>query len=40
MGIVRAKEHTAAVGQSVLDMLTNEPGLSSDPASTRTTVRW
>ena len=40
MGIVRAEEHTAAVGQSVLDVFTNEPGLSSDPDSTRTTVRW
>jgi len=38
-GFGRAEECTAAVGQRVLDVLTNQPELSSDPA-TEAVVRW
>lgn len=38
-GFGRAEECTAAVGQRVLDVLANQPGLSSDPA-TEAVVRW
>ena len=38
-GFGRAEECTAAVGQRVLDVLTNQPGLSSDPAG-KAVIRW
>ena len=38
-GFGRAEECTAAVGQRVLDVLTNQPGLSSDPAG-EAVIRW
>ena len=38
-GFGRAEECTAAVGQRVLDVLTNQPGLSSDPA-VEAVIRW
>jgi hypothetical protein len=38
-GFGRAEECTAAVGQRVLHVLTNQPGLSSDPAA-EAVVRW
>jgi hypothetical protein len=38
-GFGRAEECTAAVGQRVLDVLSNEPGLTSDPVA-GAVVRW
>jgi hypothetical protein len=38
-GFGRAEECTAAVGQRVLDVFTNQPGLSSDPA-TEAVMYW
>jgi len=38
-GFGRAEECTAAVGQRVLEVLTNQPGLSSDPAG-EAVIRW
>jgi hypothetical protein len=38
-GFGRAEECTTAVGQRVLDVLTNQPGLSSDPAA-EGVIRW
>ena len=38
-GFGRAEECTAAVGQRVLDVLTNQPGLSSDPVD-EAMIRW
>jgi len=38
-GFGRAEECTAAVGQRVLDVFTNQPGLSSDPAG-EAVIQW
>ena len=38
-GFGRAEECTAAVGQRVLDVLSNQPGLTSDPVA-EAVVRW
>jgi hypothetical protein len=38
-GFGRAEECTAAVGQRVLDVLSNQPGLSFDPIA-EAVVRW
>ena len=38
-GFGRAKEYTAAVVQRVLDTLTNQPGLSSDPTG-EAVIQW
>jgi len=38
-GCDRAEECTAAVGQRVLDVLTTQAGLSSDPAG-EAVIRW
>ena len=38
-GFGRAEECTAAVGRRVLDVLSNQPGLTSDPVA-EAVVRW